>query len=384
MSANERLLEATRALDPVRPVTSFAQALYVDPPDGGAHEKIARWIRREPEAHLLMLGGIGSGKTTELLGARATLEREGLSHAWHVELDAYFDLSTPREGMLVTLAGLAMVAALERAGARIDALLHPVTVALHRSLRVRRGAVPALVRDEYLDRSVSAPARPVTALAESIKPLVDRRSALERGQRNITLLIDSMDRRREVDGFLAMTGEDLPVLRNFGIGVAIVGNLGWRASLGAEERARFHEVWSQPAHAPESERDASFLSEVVERRAPDLFAAPVMRRVVEASGGVMRDLLTLARQSAYEAMDDHAERVDLAHAERAIDAHRNGCLDGIDPAQRNALRRMELDGTIPAPDVLAALQERGCVVERGNAWEVHPAVRDRSSKDVAA
>lgn len=384
MSAHERLLDAARALDPVRPVASFAQALYVEPPDGGAHETIARWFRRDPVAHLLALGGIGSGKTTELLAARDTLERENLSHAWHIELDAYFELSPPREGMLVTLAGLAMLAVLERAGAHIDALLHPLAVALHQPLRARRGSAPTLVRKGYLDRTQSGTARTAGSLAESIAPLVDRWRALEGARNHITLLIDSMDRRREVDALLAMTHEDLPILRDFKVGVVIVGNLGWRTELGAEQQAYFHHVWSQPAHNPARERDASFLGEVVERRAPGLFEAPSVRRVVEASGGVMRDLLTLARQAVYEAMDDHAERVAITHAEHAIDAHRNGCLDGIDSPQRETLLRMERDGTMPSPEVLAELREQGCVVEHDGVWEVHPAVRARTPRDVAA
>ncbi len=134
-----------------------------------------------------------------------------------------------------------------------------------------------------------------------------------------------MDRGRSTDAFFMMTREDLPILRGFRVGVVIVGNLGWRQGLDAEQRA------------------------------PGLFGASTMGRVVEASGGVLRDLLTLARQAAYEAMDEHAERVGIEHVERAIDAHRNGCLDGIEPLLREGLRRMEHDGTIPDPSELGVM-----------------------------
>ena len=365
---------------------AFDRGFYVEPPDGGMHAHILRWVRRDPNAHQLMLGGIGSGKTSELLMARDTITREGIALAWHVELDTCFDLDALGDGHLTTLAGLALLALLRAKREPVVGLAHDLSLELHASLRPDAEDIAGLVRPEYLRHHTAAPVRPAQELADTLAPLVSRLRPLRGEGDGVVLLVDALD-RRGLGAFTAATQRDLPVLRALGVGLVVVGSLDWRhgaEDLRADQRAAFAELWEQPTWNPSEPDHLTFLRTVLDRRAPGVFSEEVATRLAVASGGVMRDLLLLAQRCLHEALDGRTGDVTLDHVALAIDAFREGALAGLPRDDRQALNALEFAGEQPGRARAARLHARGCVVLREGQWHVHPALRGGSRRTEAA
>lgn len=391
MDARENLLAAASALNPAQPAT---RDQYVAPPDGGIHRWITKTITRDPSAHLLAIGDIGSGKTTELLRAQGLIEERGIARAWHVPLDEYFDLGNLGEGRLVTLAGLAMLSVL-RGQDPLSADLHEAAVALHELLRSdREVTAPLALRGYAKARGTSAPPVAAADVAQKIEVLArrwregrtepDGRTKPERRieREKIVLLVDALDRRGFFD-FLSATSEDLRVLRKLGVGVVIVGNLEWRHDMTVERREAFDADRFQWSYDPSTQRDAGFLHEVLMKRAPGVFSRDVAEAIVTASGGGLRDLLHLARETVNQALDLDGTRVSAETCAEAIDAYREGLLVALNPKEREGLDDL-MNGKPLDATMGDRLHARGCAIVRAGALEPHPVMRTRPSHHEAA
>lgn len=369
MAAPDRLLDAARNLDPVRPASGTRDGLYVTPPDGGLHGWIVSQCAREPQSHLLALGGIGSGKTTELLHARDALLARGGFLPSHLPLDAYFDLGSLTQGQLLTLAGLAMLKALADRGEPIVGSLRDIAVRLHGFVRSDRPAPEALLLSAFLQHRAMAPAIAVEDLWAELAPLIERWRKTQASRNGIVLLIDALD-RRPFDDFLDVTRDDLPRLRDLGVAVVIVGNLAWRHRHTADLDASLHGFRAQLLYDPALGPHADFLREVVERRAPGLFPKDVLQALVQASGGAMRDLLHLARETVYEARALGEEAPSFGSLHKALTQMRESRLATLNNDQWHALEQLQL-GEQPPTSLGDQLQARGCAVLRGRVLQVH-------------
>lgn len=370
MDARQTLLAAAKALNPILPAE---RAHYLAPPDSGLHGWITKTIARDPTSQLLAIGGIGSGKTTELLRAQELIEERKLARAWHVPLDAYFDLGNLGEGRLVTLAGLAMLSVLrERETPPAD--LHEAAVALHKMLRSDREVTAPLASKGYAKlHHTPAPPIPAADLARSIETLVRRwRDGRAEGE-GIVLLVDALDRRNFFD-FLTATSADLPILREIGVGVVIVGNIEWRHDLTIDRSDTFDAVRLHPSFDPAMQRDASFLHDVLMKRAPDVFSPELADTIVGASGGVLRDLIRIGRETVSEAIDREASSVSADDLALALDNFRDGRLAMLRESEREALRAIER-GAQPDEALGDRLVARGCAILRAGAFVLHPSLR---------
>ncbi len=370
MSAADRLLDAARDLDPVRPASGERGSLYVTPPDGGLHGWITSQSAREPQSHLLALGGIGSGKTTELLRAQDALRASRKFHAWHLPLDACFDLGSLDQSRLLTLAGLAMLKALSARGEPIVGSLRDIAVRLHAFLRPDRSPPPALALPDFLMHRALAPAITTVDLLAELAPLTERWRAQGTARDPIVLLVDALD-RRPFEDYLDVTREDLPRLRDLGIAVVIVGNLEWRHGLTPDLDASLHGIRMQPLYDPTLSQNAAFLREVIERRAPGLFSEEVAAALVQASGGAMRDLLHIARETAYETRERGEEVPSFEALGHVLALMRASRLALLDNDEWEALAKLRL-GKPPSSALSDRLQARGCAVLRGRTVQVHP------------
>lgn len=383
MDARTRLIQAMQALDPVRTSSEGASNWYVTPPDGGIHQRVLRGFGRDPSAHMLVLGGIGTGKTTEQLRAKALIEERRLARAWHTPIDDYFDMRDVREGRLVTLAGLAMLAVLRDRGELITGKLRDAALVLHGMIRSDRAVTAPLVMVEFArQHRLSPPTVGAADLAHQIDVLLQHWREGRSAQDGIVLLVDALDRYR-FESFLTATSADLPLLRAFGVGVAIVGNIDWRSAITLDHRDPFHDLWVAPSLDASAKSDADFLREVLSRRVPDLFTAEIADQIVDASGGRLRDLLRLALHVVYETLDAGEEIPSAPACARAIETTRLGRLSMLRPTELEALNALA-QGIQPDANVGDLLVARGCAIFRGGAYAPHPAMRERSTRPEAA
>lgn len=92
------------------PAAAMKEGLYVHPPGRCVASELATRLELEPASTHLVLGGIGSGKTSELLRAAEQLQRslpEAGDHVAYYDISQHHDLGAPTmRGILVALAGL--------------------------------------------------------------------------------------------------------------------------------------------------------------------------------------------------------------------------------------------------------------------------------------
>lgn len=339
------------SLNATDPASAVAQGLYVPTPGTVAAERLVTRLQLQPSAALAVVGGIGSGKTTQLLVARDKLEKTGDAHAIYVDVAEKHDISRMEPGILAVVAGLAMGQRFCAPGAE-----YSDRADVDRALaEIRAQASGPMVRQEELEDCdpaleglVQLPARlvppsherswAVTAMESQVAVLL---RALRETKPHVVLLVDSLDRLVDREAFVTVVEQDVRALSELGIGVVMAAPLRslygvWRATLDHFETFEY-----LPPVDVENKKGAAFLGQVLQARIPADGLEAVARTVlVESSGGVLRDLLQLARLAVEEAYLSGAQRIEETHVRAASDVFGRKHIFGVTPTELATLQRL--------------------------------------------
>lgn len=361
------------------PRSAIARGLYVPPSARSVADEIAGRLELQPASAHVIVGGIGSGKTTQLLVAEDRLRQAPDMQTVYLDVSRVHDLQKLRAGVLVALAGLAFAELLA------DDKSPPVAdaTAFFREWAVTGGGY----FQDYEQREqnwvevppvITPPPTPLlSAEGATLKILTD---ALRSRVPHVALLIDSLDRVVELDAFEVIVRDDIAVLRALGIGVVLVGPLKllygtWRPIAASFDKL-YQVSWVDPAEPAGRE----FLTRVLRVRSPqDVLSDDGAARLVEVSGGVLRDLIGLARDAGEEAYLAGVETIGAAHADTAADAFGRTLMLGLSADDLATLQRLRVQGSfVPVSDRDLALLMTGRVLEFRNGrtrYAVHPTIR---------
>jgi hypothetical protein len=173
-------------------------------------------------------------------------------------------------------------------------------------------------------------------------------SPLLESDAQITLLIDGLDRLIQPELFREFAEQDLQALRGTNImSVIIVAPL----LLWYDKSRLLQDYFDMVKHIPAAAadpRNSAFLRQILERRgALDLMDRTEITTIAKYSGGVLRDLLTLARSSAEYAYRDAEDRIGRPHVNAAIKQLGNRYLVGLGYTHRRLLRGLIDDRKFP-------------------------------------
>jgi hypothetical protein len=355
-------------LERLNPIASsqslLAEGLIVapdhDPRDTGEppiHVAFANTAELTRGSQTALVGGIGSGKTTELLLTQKLLGRHSDAINIFMDLADYTDLSEISTGAILASAGFQLYSQLTNAAKE---LTKEVTAA-HTKLRKLAIAGTAWVEPWELEEQepiglvrVEVPRllRPrFPALRDKVKEvrelLLCIASPLLESDAQITLLIDGLDRLITPELFREFAEQDLQALKGTKISVIIVAPL-----LLWYDKSRFlQDYFDVVKHIPAAAagpRNSAFLRQILQRRgAVDLMDRTEIAAIAKYSGGVLRDLLTLARSSAEYAYRDAEDRIGRGHVNAAIQQLGNRYLVGLGNTHRRLLRRLIGHGEFP-------------------------------------
>src|SRR5262249_39198639 len=90
------------------PALAIQQQMYVPPPRSLA-DALVRHLEIEPAGRHMVVGGVGSGKTTQLLRAPKALTSTPDMCAAYIDVSQKQDLVKLKPGCLVALAGMALL-----------------------------------------------------------------------------------------------------------------------------------------------------------------------------------------------------------------------------------------------------------------------------------
>lgn len=383
------------------PRFTIERGLYVPPSARSIADEVAGRLELQPASAHLIAGGIGSGKTTQLLMATQRLRALPDMQAIYIDVSAAHDLGKLREGVVVALAGLELAKLLQ------DDKSLPVEQAkdfLRRwALQGRNyyqdyrddedddhddGAYEA--SDDDSDRSgewvhippvISPPARPTppALVSEEAFALKSLAQALRSRVPHVTLLIDSLDRVVDMEQFEAIM-RDVALLRALGIGVVLVGPLKLLYGVWRPIAAPFDKLYQVSWVDPEDAAGRDFLMRVLRARSPEnVLSDQGATRLVEVSGGVLRDLIGLARDAGEEAYLGGDETIGQVHADSAADAFGRTLMLGLVGDDLTTLQRVRAQGSfVPVSDRDLALLMTGRVLEYRNGrtrYALHPTIR---------
>jgi hypothetical protein len=384
MNRLQRYRELMRTLDPSADPRAAVQLGWgVNRPASAAAEGIARRIELEPWSSHLIVGGIGSGKTTELWRIHHRLREIGAETgdlSVYVDVAAATSLEGWMRGTLVGLAGRFLIEqeenvrkargggpptqVIEDAVGHVNELLGGSWIGSYLDAQSIDPGLLARDEDSEIDY--------VLDMVPSIQAL---RHAIVGDAAHCVLLFDSLDRMAGSKQLEDTLRDDIRVLKRAGIGVVVVGPM----RLSYEPHPRLVDLFDQNVYPLVDVEPVGagldFLVEVLSRRV----SAEIMPRdscvtISKASGGVLRDLIALAKGSAQEAYSAGADTVSAAHIDRATDRFGRVRAVGLDDEQIQVLKKIRSAETlvIRGERELALLETRR-VLDYGNGrFVVHP------------
>ena len=373
----ERFRAYMESFDVTDPRVAIARDFYVPLPESAGVPQIVARAAIQRGAAQAVIGGIGFGKTTQLLAAEGELNRVPGIVARYVDVRGKHRLDQPRSGVLLALAGLELSAILEVDGA------HDVKETCAELRRLAEGKwVDPWERDgddrpedTWSPGVLSPPPRPSTEVGALAS--VVRRLGEALGGRSVVILFDGLD-RVPPPAFAELVRLDQATLRSLGIGTVVAGSE--QLAFGA---SRFMLESFDPWHhvaAIDTARDSigrAFLQQVLRRRAssetlPDESAD----RVVALSGGIVRDLIALARAAGAEAYMDGARSISIKEVESAADGFGRKRIFGLGAEELSALQRVRRTGQfVETSDADVTLLMTGRLLQYArphSRFEVHP------------
>lgn len=294
------------------PASALRAGLYVDPPGQSIAARIHSTLELRPGSSHLVAGPSGAGKTTQLRVLERLLKD-------HDELTPVFIDAT----------------------LRADEVKQPGKLIEHITKSVDRDNFKAQVGDASgLQLFMSALV--YAAVQGQARP--DLRKQLAAAPRKPVLLLDSLD-RLPFETFRALYSNDLSKLQEL-MAIVVVGPPDVMYGAARETVDRFDYFVRQPTYDPRRGTPMhEFLLAILRQRAePDLLPHPNCVPLVEASGGILRDLVALAQQAMEEAYVAGHDAVQVDDVNRAVDAFGRKHIVGLDSRELESLRRLHKTG----------------------------------------
>lgn len=392
-----------RTLDPGgSPREALKAGWGVERPSSSVVDAVALRIELEPWSHHLFTGGIGSGKTTELWRIYQRLRGvdrpadDDLGDAVHyLDVAAQTRIDRLEPGVLVALAARRLVE-FERAVRRGRGGAAPagIDAAAKAARQLAHGYSvwhpypddddePWEEEDHNMWRQdipgvVDSPQRPLGYRLQSmVRHLEVLRDAVTAQEGHCVLLFDSLDRVADPGRLHEVIGDDLRAFARAKLGVVLVGPQRARYLSGEGLLSHFEANVHTIAEVEPVASGLEFLRSVLAARDPDgLLGDAVSEQLAALSGGVLRDLIALAKAAAQEAYAAGAAQVGDEHVAAAADAFGRARAVGLDTADVDALKKIHETNTlvIRGERELALLEKRRVLDYGGGRFAVHPTI----------
>jgi hypothetical protein len=344
---------------------------------------------------MALVGGIGSGKTTELLLTMDRLRRH--DDAVNVFLDAaeFTDFSETNPGAMLAAIGLRLFALI---GKRFGEPSEQVQSASAKLRKLALGTIewydvpepPDYEDGDYGDDVVAVH---VPGLMKPRFPKLKERVAevkdllgtvllpfLEHDSQ-VTVIVDGLDRLIEPTRFREFAEQDLRAVRGMQVTMIVAAPL-----LLWYDNSRFlQDYFDVVRHIPAAAvdpKESGFLKAILKRRGADkLMSVASMSDICRSSGGVLRDLLELAQSAAQYAYRDAEDRIGKQHVRAAVRQLGNRYLAGVGTTRTRLIRRLLRDkqfspNNADSKDLLVNRQVLEYSKEGRDYFLVHPALAE--------
>jgi hypothetical protein len=371
------------------PSEAIENGYYVNAPATLLVDTISGRVALRPFSSHLLLGGIGSGKTTQLLVACQEINKIEDIHAIYVDISLYTDISQITSGVLTAIAGLELAKLMQ------DSEDEKVKASINLINKTALGYREEVSNSQLLTRIPRIPNlssltinHPGIITGNSIKksPLEEAVSELSKETSkkygNVVFLFDGLDRLDDAKTFIQVVSSDAKSISSAGIGLVLVGPLialygDYRDTVESSLDYFYH----QPFFDVENDLEAySFFEKIIKTRSPqDFIEKPAIAALIRFSGGVLRDFITLTQASIEETYLSGEDKVQETHVLNAVDAFGRSQLLGLsDNALKIIKQTLDEKIFIPRTDEDVRLLIRRLILEYRYPkfrYAVHPAIK---------
>ena len=404
LQRRDRFRAYMQAFNPAAPPRDVIEAgLVLEDLHQSLYRNLAARADLEPGSQQLLVGGVGSGKTTELLLAREWLREQGHVLPLYFDISKATDLAGLNTGSLVASFGLGLARHLsedfddyKRKSKLHDELGKAFeevwSYAYGKNVTVwvsHDDSGPEPSADPWEDeeghfttRTVPGKLKPpLPSLHRDIQkirgPLDEFLVAVRKTQRDIVVTFDGLDRLLDATKFWTVAQQDFRLLRQLKVSVLATAPLSvlFGAGVGQSISDQFDRVHHLAVIAADP-HDSPLQSVLEKRGGSKMLDLEAMSDICRFSGGVLRDLISLARDSAEEAYVSDHDFVTIEDIQKVVLQLGEGYLRGLGPEAMKTLLKLEAFKSfqVNQPANVELLLTRRVLEYSATDFRVHPAL----------
>jgi energy-coupling factor transporter ATP-binding protein EcfA2 len=374
------------------PSGAFKKGFYIEEPNQSATNQWFKRICLKPTSRNLVVGGIGSGKTTQLLKMKQLLEKTDV-YPHYIDVTKYEHPDEIQAGILNAIFGLELIDLLEPTQNRADVAIQRIIKRYAYGMADRHDIPFPQQNSLSLDKphGVLSP-RNYHQSSEQINDAL--RILVNQFRKNFSkepfFLIDGLDRVDSIEKFIRSVSS---VFDGVGIGYVIVGPIGILYSNFIDSIDSYFDYFEyRSAFDINNDIQArNFFAQILHSRSINGFLdEQASAQLISMSGGILRDLINLTQESIQEAYLADADGVEIQHVDRAIVSLGRSKLLGLYDDEQSILSRLDDPSTllfIPTSPQEIALLASGRILEYRypkRHFSTHPVLRRLLASQIPA
>jgi hypothetical protein len=352
------------------PSGAFKKGFYIEEPNQSATNHWFKRVCLKPTSRNLIVGGIGAGKTTQLLRIKQLLQETDI-YPHYIDVTKYEHPDEIQEGMLNAVFGLELIELISQR--------YLVDISIHNLIKryafgvADRIDLPPPNENSGQYRGVLSPHNYYRS-SDQISAALHHLVTLFRGQflKKPFFLVDGLDRVDNIEKFIRSASS---VFDGIDIGYVIVGPIGILYSNFIDSIDSYFDYFEyRPAFDVRYDiQSRNFFSQILNSRSPDSFLdehnfleEQASAQLINMSGGILRDLINLTQESIQEAYLSDADRVGILHVDRAVVSLGRSKMLGLDDDEQSILVHLQEDSHslfIPTSPKEIALLASGRILE---------------------
>ena len=379
------------------PQKAIEKGYFIQQPRHSLASQIANRIALRPASSHLLIGGIGSGKTTQLMIARDLINEIGDTHAIYIDASLYTDISEIKPGALIAIVGLVL--------SELTNDLEDTSIAEYHEFIKKQAygyaekiSIPDL-NDTMNKLSILMVNQGDTIKHKGIlnKPSKNNQSKdiikklyklyQEKTEKSLIVIIDGLDRLNNLSALFEIVSNDIEKITDIGIGIILVAPLtvAYSEYIISMEQL-FDYFYHQPCFDVEKDSEGlNFLEKVLlARTKSDFIQNNALHNLIIYSGGLLRDLINLTQASIEEAYMSDDETINENHVETAVNSFGRAKILGTTDDELKILKSVcEKDNFVPRTQADIQLLASQRILEYQypeRRYIVHPVIKSLLQK----
>jgi Cdc6-like AAA superfamily ATPase len=368
------------------PMSAISKGYFIEEPHQSSTNALFKRISLRPQSKILLIGGIGSGKTTQLLKLQQLFQQApdtGI-YSHYIDITKYTKPNDLKVGTLDAIVALELIKLFEEKEFSVDKGSKDYIQEFAYGYIVMDDDEPP--DDYYYSRKevpgvLSSSPRSSDSLDRLAQVLSDLIGNFQtKFKQKPYFLFDGLDRVDELKKFTTMVSSDL---QNAEIGFAIVGasSLLYSSFVDSVDSIFNHIEYRSAFDVKQDEEAYDFFESVLRvRSGKDFFNPVALLNLTKLSGGVLRDLINLAQESIQEAYLADAETIGREHVKKAVSSMGRAKILGLNNKQYSTLKNLvnsKID--IPTSPEEIYLLSTGKILEYRfpeRRFDLHPVLKE--------